>query len=337
MPSLLERKLIVVTGKGGVGKSTIAAALALLGARAGKRTAVACMDGREHSGELLADAGVSRVVLDPERDLLAWTRRLGGRVSGRLLASSATFQYFAAAAPGAKELVSLVRVAELCEGGEDPYDLVVLDAPASGHALALLEAPSTFAAIVRSGPLAEQGERVRELLGSPRASAYVVVAHATEMAVSETLELERELRRRIERDVDAVVVNGAVSRRFTQAELARIAAAADAAGGGAGGTSRSSGRSSGRSGGRDDNRGTGDRSSLEAALAAAAGAAEAVNRRGRIQDGQIARLRHQRFEADGSAPLVVKVPLQITPSVDRQALEAIAARLSRGLGDAGVG
>ncbi len=314
-PPLLERELIVVTGKGGVGKSTIAAALALAAAKSGRRVAVACVGSCDAAAELLAGAGAEIVALDPERDLLAWTRRLGGvggSISGRLLASSTTFQYFAAAAPGAKELVSLVRVAELCED----RDLVVLDAPATGHALAMLAAPRTFAAIVRSGPLAARAERVRDLLEDARASAYVVVAHATEMAVSETLELERELRCGLGRDVDAVIVNGAVSRRFSQAELARIAEAAA--------VKRSASERRRRFGAR-------------AGLArAAARAAEAVARRGRTQDGQIARLRHQRFAGkDGAAPLVVRVPMQIVPRLDRAALEAVAARLVRGLGGVG--
>jgi anion-transporting ArsA/GET3 family ATPase len=235
---------------------------------------------------------------------------LSGSISGRLLASSTTFQYFAAAAPGAKELVSLVRVAELCE---DRHDLVVLDAPASGHALAMLAAPRTFAAVVRSGPLAERGEGVRDLLEDAHSSAYVVVAYATEMAVSETLELERELHRGIGRDVDAVIVNGAVSRRFTRAELAQIAAA----------TAAEDPPSARR-------RRFGSRAEL--ALAAAR-AAEAITRRGRTQDGQLARLRHQRFHtSSGAAPLVVKVPLQIAPRLDRAALEAIATRLAGSLG-----
>ena len=82
---------------------------------------------------------LSSISIDPDRALLEWLQGLGGRVSGRLLASSGTFQYFAAAAPGAKELVTMVKVGQLTRGGgrgarARGYDLVVLDAPATGHA-----------------------------------------------------------------------------------------------------------------------------------------------------------------------------------------------------------
>jgi hypothetical protein len=80
------------------------------------------------------------ISIDPDRALLEWLQALGGRVSGRVLASSGTFQYFAAAAPGAKELVSMVKIWKLTEGEGGSrkrpggYDLVILDAPARSHA-----------------------------------------------------------------------------------------------------------------------------------------------------------------------------------------------------------
>ncbi|HEY5285652.1 MAG TPA: ArsA-related P-loop ATPase, partial [Solirubrobacteraceae bacterium] len=253
---MLERKLIVVTGKGGVGKSTVASALGLAAAQRGLRTIVVELGAQHHLPNLFAadeigpngpdraigangdehsrrghrpdphdgeeielQKGLWTMSIDPDRALGEWLQTLTGRISARLLTSSSTFQYFAAAAPGVKELVIMVKLRELCEGrgeaetgsgdsnrerrGRPAYDLVVLDAPASGHALAMLRSPQTFSAIVRVGPLAEQAQALRELLEDPKRSAYVAVTHASEMAVTETLELEEGLRRELDRDLDA--------------------------------------------------------------------------------------------------------------------------------------
>jgi anion-transporting ArsA/GET3 family ATPase len=159
MASLLDRKLLVLTGKGGVGKTTVSAALGLIAADRGLRTIVVEMGEQRRLAELFdavpAEAGAQTelrenlwsVSIDPDRALLEWLQSLGGRVSGRVLASSGTFQYFAAAAPGAKELISMVTIWKLTEGDRRParprgrgggYDLVILDAQATGHALGML-------------------------------------------------------------------------------------------------------------------------------------------------------------------------------------------------------
>src|SRR5262249_21276720 len=142
--------------------------------------------------------GLSSITVDPDHALLEWLQALGGRVSGKILASSGTFQYFAAAAPGAKELVTMVKIARLArgEGRKRPrYDLVIVDAPATGHALGLLASPRTFGAIARVGPISGQTKMVRELLEDPVRTGFLAVALGTEMAVTETVELEQGLQR----------------------------------------------------------------------------------------------------------------------------------------------
>jgi anion-transporting ArsA/GET3 family ATPase len=348
MASLLERKLIVVTGKGGAGKTTVACALGLLAARRGLRTIVVELGDQHRMPELFGhsqdtepgvevalEEGLWSTSIDPEQALMEWLRTLGGRISVRMLAASSTFQYFAAAAPGAKELVSMVKLRELCERqgsvesaqrenrrDSDGYDLVVLDAPATGHALAMLRSPQTFATIVRVGPLAEQARGVRELLEDPQRSAYVAVAQGTEMAVSETLELEEGLRRHLDRDLDAVIVNGVAPRRFTKQELTLIEAdnehppAKRAA----------SGSSPARSARGDDAEPTGD-----ALLAqSAARTARAAYARSRVQQSQIARLRRQRF-ADGMPPGIATIPFVFARTLDLAAVQDIAAHLERRL------
>jgi anion-transporting ArsA/GET3 family ATPase len=312
MTSLLERKLLVVTGKGGVGKTTVAAALGLLASQRGLRTIVVEVGEQARLPELFGlaenEAGVETrlqeglwsISIDPDRALLEWLQRLGGRVSGRVLASSSTFHYFTAAAPGAKELVSMVKIWELTQRERwrrraAGYDLVVLDAPATGHALGMLHSPRTFGAIARVGPIARQAQQLRELLEAPTLSSYVAVAQATEMAVTETLELNAGLRERVGRELEAVVVNALLPQRFTVAELRRIARLKGA-----------------------------EPPASDPVVRSAALAARAVHNRARFQHNQLARLRRRRFE-------VIGVPFLFTAELDLPAVGRLAEHLSRKL------
>jgi len=240
MSTALARKLLVITGKGGAGKTTVAAAAGLLAASRGLHTIVVEVGERQQLPALFGlragDAGVERrlderlwsLSIDPDRALLEWLQVLGGRISGRMLATSSTFQYLSAAAPGAKELVSMVKIWELTQdrrwrGSPGGYDLVVVDAPATGHALAMLQSPRTFGAIARVGPVARQADSVRELLTDSARSGYLAVAQPAEMAVTETLELRQRLSALLGRELDAIVVNGVLPRRFSERELRMLA------------------------------------------------------------------------------------------------------------------
>jgi len=333
MQSLLERELVVVTGKGGVGKTTLAAAIGLLAARQGLRTIIVEVGdqsrlpdlfdhpARQPGIETALQERLSSISIDPDRALLEWLQALGGRVSGRLLASSGTFQYFAAAAPGAKELVSMVKIWELTQGRRwqrraAGYDLVVLDAPATGNALGLLGSPHTFGAIARVGPVAGQAQRVRELLEDPERTAYVAVALASEMAVTEVLELEDGLRRQLGRTLATIILNGLLPQRFTSEELRRIAALS-ANGDPHGEASIGDGAPPASKTPRPAAR--------EKALIRSAGlAARAVHERARLKHNQVARLRRRSFD-------VVSVPFLWGAHVDLAAIERVSAVLGRRL------
>jgi anion-transporting ArsA/GET3 family ATPase len=324
MQSLLDRKLLVITGKGGVGKSTMAAAIGLLAAREGRRTVVVELGEQSRLAELFGaslgapgeeiglERNLSSISIDPDQALLEWLQALGGRVSGRLLASSGTFQYFAAAAPGAKELVSMVKIWQLTRGGRRgrlAHDLVVLDAPATGHALGLLASPRTFGAIARVGPIAGQTRQLQELLQDRSRTAYLAVALASEMAVTEALELQEGLERELERELATVIVNGLLPRRFTPAEMAQIEKLERA---GQRGDARR------RSAGARNGAGAPD------VARAAARAARAVHERSRFQHNQLARLRRRSFE-------VLGVPFVWGENLDLAAVRTIAERLGRKL------
>jgi hypothetical protein len=300
MRGLLDSRLLVISGKGGVGKTTMAAALALIAAERGRRTMIVELGGQSRMATLFARRsqppgevtrlreGIHAITIDPDQALLEWLQALGGRVSGRLLASSGTFQYFAAAAPGAKELVSMVKVAELTRARkrEPGNDLVILDAPATGHALGLLRSPQTFGAIARVGPIAKQTAQISELLADREHSAFVAVASGSEMAVTEAIEFDAGLRESVGRGLDCVLANGLLPRRFSAAELSQL-----------------------------------DQLSGEPEpVAAAVRAAHAVHDRASGEHSQVARLRRHGFD-------VTTVPFQWVPRVDLAAVESIASHL----------
>jgi anion-transporting ArsA/GET3 family ATPase len=316
MMSLLDRKLLVITGKGGTGKTTVAAAMGVLAARRGMEAIVVEVGDQSRvpglvGGRAAAEPGVetrvmerlSCISIDPDEALLEWLQALGGRVPGRLLASSGTFQYFAAAAPGAKEMVSMVKIWELTERRGKrarPYDLVIVDAPATGHALGMLNSPKTFGAIARVGPIRGQAERVQALLRDGKRTAYVAVTQGTEMAVSETIELDAALREQLGRALDGVIANAVLAKRFAAAELDLLAD-------------------------MEDGRGRSRRSDGDArVIAAAASAARSIHERARRQHNLLARLKR-----DGMA--VINVPFTFGTKLDAEAIGRIADHLGRAM------
>jgi len=240
---VLDRQLVFVTGKGGVGKTTVAAALGLAGAARGRRVVVAELAGQARVPALLGVAPprpgeevrlgerLWATTIDPRRALEEWLARvLGSRSLTQLLGRSNFFGAFVGAAPGAAELVTITKAWELAQDerwvrGRRGYDLVVLDGPASGHAIGMLRTPATFREIARVGPIATQAERVREFLGDSRRSGYLAVALASEMPVTETLELGGRLRRALGRRLEAVVVNALLPWRFRRDDALAVARA----------------------------------------------------------------------------------------------------------------
>lgn len=240
---MLNRDLLFVSGKGGVGKTTVAVALGLVAARRGMRVVVVEVGGQARAPAIFGaaaapagreaqlDDGLWALTVDPALALEEWAaRQIGSRRLVHVLTGSSAFSGFVNAAPGARELLAITKAWELGRPqrwarGASPYDLVILDAPASGHGLGLLRTPRTFADIARVGPIASQARAVSELLEDPDRSAYVAVALAAELPVGETLELEGRLHDQLGRDLDFIVANALLPRRFTAAELEAVASA----------------------------------------------------------------------------------------------------------------
>jgi anion-transporting ArsA/GET3 family ATPase len=233
---LLDRRLIFVTGKGGVGKSTIATALGLRAAREGRRTIVAELASQDEvrrafarTGETfeeveLAD-GLFTISIDPESAMEEYLRVKTGAL-GQALGSSRLFQAFAMATPGMRELLSVGKVYELAQfarhtGGADPYDLVIVDSPAAGHGVGILRTPRTFSEIARLGPIAGTAQRIAATVADPEFTAVVAVCIAEEMPVNETLWLRDQLRAD-GLELGAAFVNALLPERFGDADARRL-------------------------------------------------------------------------------------------------------------------
>src|SRR3954471_5761723 len=225
---LLDKRLVFVTGKGGVGKTTVAACLARVAARRGKRV-ILCEVAAEETrhDEIEVAPGIHSIAVDPEHAMREYlSDQVGTRLS-KLMTSSRVFTYLAAAAPGMRELLTIGKVWDLAQldqrrTGDIPYDLVILDAPATGHALGMLRTPRTFRDVARVGPISRQAGRIDAFLSDPELTGVVAVAAPEEMPVNETIEFIDALGAEMSISPDAVVVNGVFPDRFRDADLAAI-------------------------------------------------------------------------------------------------------------------
>ncbi|MGH9066989.1 MAG: ArsA family ATPase [Acidimicrobiales bacterium] len=216
-----QSRVLIVAGKGGVGKTTVSAALALMAAGAGLDVLVVQLEGRGGvagllghpddlgSGEVTLGPAEGRVrarVVTPDDALLEYLGDHGlGRVSRRLLTTGVA-DVVATAIPGIRDILVLGKVKSLERGGA--ADLIVVDAPASGHALTFLGSAQGLLDVARVGPIRAQAAEVVDLLADPARCQVLLVTLPEETPVNEVVETAYRLEDRVRVGLAPLVVNG---------------------------------------------------------------------------------------------------------------------------------
>ena len=305
MPDLLDKRLVFVTGKGGVGKSAVSISLGLAAAAQGKRTIVCEVSSQENASRVFRKGEVGfnevevaenlwAISIDPDESLREYLLlQLRVRAMRDLLVRSRIFNYLAAATPGLKELVTIGKVWELAQTDRKvkkgrAYDLVIVDAPATGHGIGFLQTPRTFAGIARVGPMHNQANELDRFITDHELSGVAIVSTPEEMPVNESALLERQLRDEIGIAVDRVYMNAMYPERFDAKEAAKLERVAEI---------------------------------TDGAPHAAVRAALSQFRRGRSQREQLKRLK------DAVRTPVKTLPFIFQPRLDVQALQRLAAAL----------
>jgi anion-transporting ArsA/GET3 family ATPase len=228
MNALLDLKLVFVTGKGGVGKTTVASALALFASQRGMRVLICEVDAKGdvagfyeapptgfNEKEILP--GLFAMTMDTEASLREYLKlQLRIPVVGRIGPLAKAFDFVATAAPGVREILTVGK--PVYEVRERNYDLVVVDAPASGHIIGLLAAPQAINNLVKVGLIRSQTDWLLEILSDRQITGLVAVCTPEEMPVNETIELATRMKQETTVQLSAVVVNRVLPELFGRQE-----------------------------------------------------------------------------------------------------------------------
>jgi anion-transporting ArsA/GET3 family ATPase len=312
--ALFNRRFVVVAGKGGVGRTTVAAAMALSAARAGKRVLLCQTKAKERLSSLFGVRVAGHEITRVQERLWAVNmapqpalREYGAMVLrsefiAKQVLENRVSRAFLHAVPGVEDYAMLGKAwyhTTEEEGGRPKYDVVILDGPATGHVLTLLGIPDAILAAVPDGPLSRPARATHELLRDPKRSAFVIVTLAEDMPANEAIELAQRASS-MGLPLGPLVVNALFPPRF-----------------------RSGGSARGLSLllGSDDGRSLREGAHPDATLATLVDSARLAERRRALNDRELERLRT-------SLPLPqIQLPYVFQPDFGPKAVSELADRL----------
>lgn len=241
--SLYDRRMVLFSGKGGVGKTTLSSAFALSCARRGQKTLLIELNVKDRLNSIFGSVEVGPEIVEIEENLWGVNitpqkameeygiMKLRMRMVYKAVFENRVVQSFLRVIPGLNDLVMLGKAhfhaTEVDSAGRHVWDKIVVDAPATGHGIFFLRIPSVITSIIDSGPMFSEAKKIEDFIQDPELTALNLVTLPEEMPVNETLELRQTVLKELKVPIGMVVANSVYDPLFTDQELGWIEATGD--------------------------------------------------------------------------------------------------------------
>lgn len=236
--SLISKRVIFVTGKGGVGKTTLSAALGIAASNLEKKTLIVELDSEGNIPKFFEETvsyekpkklktNLYAVTIQPRTALHEYIiLKLKFETLYKIIFENRIIKFFINAVPGLNEILMIGKIWHLYSQknskGESLYDLIIVDAPASGHSISFLQVPQTIKQIIRLGPIHEDAKKIEALISDREKTAICLVTLPEEMPTNEAIDFYLINKSSINLNIEIVLINKFISKLFSEDELYKL-------------------------------------------------------------------------------------------------------------------